>query len=56
MDDYGLFAMAFAVSLARKRGSSKICFKVSFGRAIMQALELLRMAKRHVSGQNDVEQ
>ena len=29
---------------------------VSFGRTMMQALELLQLAKRHVSGQSDVEQ
>ena len=27
---------------------------VSFGRTMMQALELLRLAKRHVSGRSDV--
>ena len=30
--------------------------KVSFGRTMMQALELLQLAKRHISGQSDVEQ
>jgi len=30
--------------------------KVSFGRTMMQALELLWLAKRHLSGQNDIEQ
>ena len=30
--------------------------KVSFGKTIMQALELLQLAKRHVSGQSNVEQ
>ena len=30
--------------------------KVSFGRAMMQALELLWLAKRHFSGRSDVEQ
>jgi len=30
--------------------------KVSFGRTMMQALELLRLAKRHVSGQSNIEQ
>ena len=30
--------------------------KVSFGRTMMQALELQRLAKRHISGRSDVEQ
>ena len=30
--------------------------KVSFVRTMMQAMELLRLAKRHISGQSDVEQ
>ena len=30
--------------------------KVSFGRTMMQALELLWLAKRHISGRSDVEQ
>jgi len=30
--------------------------KVSFVRAMMQALELLWLAERHISGQRDVEQ
>jgi len=30
--------------------------KVSFGRTMMQALELLRLAKRHISGQSNIEQ
>jgi len=30
--------------------------KVSFGRTMMQALELLRLAKRHISGWSDIEQ
>ena len=29
--------------------------KVRYGTAMMQALELLRLVKRHVSGQNDVD-
>ena len=29
---------------------------ISFGRTMIQALELLRLAKRHVSGRSDVEQ
>ena len=30
--------------------------KVSFGRTMMRALELQRLAKRHISGQSDIEQ
>ena len=30
--------------------------KVSFGRTMMQALELQQLAKRHISGRSDVEQ
>ena len=30
--------------------------KSSFGRTMMQELELLRLAKRHISGQSNVEQ
>ena len=30
--------------------------KISFGRTMIRALELLRLAKRHVLGQSDVEQ
>ena len=30
--------------------------KVSFGRTIMQVLELQRLAKRHISGRSNVEQ
>ena len=30
--------------------------KVSFGRTMMRALELLWLVKRHISGQNDIEQ
>ena len=30
--------------------------KVSFGITMMQALELLQLAKRHISGQSDIEQ
>ena len=30
--------------------------KVSFGRTMMQALELQRLVKRHISGRSDVEQ
>jgi len=30
--------------------------KVSFGRTMMRALELQRLAKRHISGQSDTEQ
>ena len=30
--------------------------KISFGRTMMQTVELLRLAKRHVLGQSDVEQ
>ena len=29
--------------------------KISFVRTMMQALELLQLAKRHVSGQSDVD-
>ena len=32
------------------------CTYVSIDRPMMQALELLQLAKRHVSGQSDVEQ
>ena len=34
-----------------KRGT-----KVRFGRTMIQALDLLQLAKRHVSGRSDVEQ
>jgi len=30
--------------------------KVSFGRTMIRALELQRLAKRHISGQSDVKQ
>ena len=30
--------------------------KVSFGKTIMQVLELMRLAKNHISGQRDIEQ
>jgi len=30
--------------------------KVSFGRTMIQAMELLRLAKRHISGRSDIEQ
>ena len=30
--------------------------KVSFGRTMMQALDLQRLTKRHISGRSDIEQ
>ena len=40
-----------------KRNGVQRRIKVSFGRTIMQALELqLRLAKRHVSGRSNIEQ
>jgi len=38
----------------RNGAQSKI--KVSFGRTMIQALELLWLVKRHISGRSDVEQ
>jgi len=44
-------------SAARVKGMKhKGKTNVSFGRIMMQALELLQLAKRHISGQSNVEQ
>jgi len=40
----------------RERNGIQKRKKVSFGRTMVQALELLRLAKRHISGRSDVEQ
>jgi len=39
-----------------ERNGVKNRTKVSFGRTMMLSLELLRLAKRHVSGRSNVEQ
>ena len=39
----------------RKRNGAQRRTKESFGRTMMQALELLQLVKRHILGQSDVE-
>jgi len=41
---------------SEERNAEQRRTKVSFGRAMMRALKLQRLAKRHISGQSDIEQ
>ena len=45
----------FATYVVREKGM-QMRTKVSFGRTMMQTLELLRLVKRHTSRRSDVEQ
>ena len=41
---------------SQERNGEQRRTKISFGRTMMQALKLQWLAKRHISGRNDVEQ
>ena len=53
---FGMHCKDLEIVSKEERNEAQRRTKVSFGSTTMQALEMLWLAKRHISGQSNVEQ